>query len=308
MEILSSRAIATAIARSRACTVPAHARQAVYKNGVDLVPLTVTVTETSGRHVTGLSRDDFSVFEDGVLKDLTFFSSERVPTDLALVLDISGSMKMHLSLIKEAAAGLVEMLRPGDRASVNTVTRFAKVAQTLTADSARVVSAIRQLSAAGETSLYDGLYIALRGLEAARLHGETRKQAVVVLTDGFDTTSRLAFEDVRTLAVSLGVSVYVIAPPLAPSWGPPDTDMRQVQFELRTLAMDTGGRLFPSTAMTQLPAVASAIVVELAHQYELAYVADRRTASPGFRRVTVRVANATARTRAGYFASGPPSR
>jgi Ca-activated chloride channel family protein len=308
MNIRSTCVIALAVAWSLAWHTATLARQIVYRNGVELVPLTVTVTETNGKHLTGLGAEDFTVLEEGVPQSLTFFTGERVPTDVALVLDISGSMKLHLALIKQAAAGLVEMLRPGDRASVHTVTKFAKVAQGLTSDPASAVSAIRRLSAAGETSLYDGLYIALRGLEAARQHGETRKQAVVVLTDGFDTSSRLGFEDVRTLAVSLGVSVYVIAPPVESSWAPPDVDVREVQFELRTLALDTGGRLFASTAMTELPDVAAAIVVELASQYELAYVADRKTPARGFRRVTVRVANAIARTRAGYFASIPSTR
>lgn len=303
MTIHTSRALGAAAVWALASHTVVPAQQAVFRNGVELVPLTVTVTEASGKHVAGLAAGDFSVFEEGVQQPLTFFVAERVPVDVALVIDISGSMTKHLPLIKRAATGLVTSLHEGDRASLVAVARYAKIPQPLTAERASVARAVNGLAAAGDTALYDGLYIALRDLERARA-GTIRKQAVVLLTDGFDTKSLISFEEAKGLALLLGVSIYVIAAPTEEWDVPTDTNMHRTQYQLRTLAVETGARLFSPRAMAELPDVSIAIVAELAHQYELGYLPATKSAARGFRRVSVRVANAIARTRAGYFASG----
>ena len=93
---------------------PAHAHRRAepnFKSGVAMVPLTVTVTDTTGKHVTGLTGNDFTVFEDGVEQPLSFFACDEVPVDVALVVDTSGSMRADLPLVQSAAIGLVRKLR-----------------------------------------------------------------------------------------------------------------------------------------------------------------------------------------------------
>jgi VWFA-related protein len=282
------------------------AQQATFKGGVELVPLTVTVTDKTGRYLNGLAADDFTVLEDGVRQPVTFFTNERVATDVALVLDVSGSMVDHIRLISRAAVGLVQSLKQGDRASVVAVRKYVAMPQPLTSDLPAVVDAITGLSASGETALYDGVYIALKDLERARQTGDVRKQVIVLLSDGLDTSSHMRLDEISKYAISIGVSIYVIAAPLE-SWAAlPDRVLGRVQYDLRSLGLETGGRLFAPATIAELPDVCAAIAFEFANQYELAYVPQKPARAQGFRRVTVQVANAIARTRAGYYAAARP--
>jgi Ca-activated chloride channel homolog len=136
---------------------PLDAQSPTFKSGVDMVPLTVTVTDPTGKYVTGLTGNDFSVFENGVEQPLSFFANENVPLDLALVLDTSGSMQAELPLVRSAASGLARQLRPCDRGAVVEVKNFARIPQPFTSDRALIDRAINGLSTSGETALYDAL-------------------------------------------------------------------------------------------------------------------------------------------------------
>jgi hypothetical protein len=96
----------------------ARAQHAPFKSGTDMVPLTVTVTDRAGKHVTGPTGGDFTVFEDGVQQPLSFFAGEDVPLDVALVIDASSSMRADLPLVQKAASGLIRTLRSFDRGAV----------------------------------------------------------------------------------------------------------------------------------------------------------------------------------------------
>jgi Ca-activated chloride channel homolog len=277
-----------------AVTPAASAQIAVFKSGVDIVPLTVTVTDTKGKYVTGLTGNDFEVFEDGVKQAVTFFAREDVPVDVALLVDTSASMDGDLALVKSAASGLVARLRPADRAIVVDVKGSASIAQELT----------------GETALYDAVYVILRRLDRERrTAAEVRRQALVVLTDGIDTRSRLSFEDVLDLARRSNVSIYVVALKSAVAQTPrsrlPDAVLRS-DYDLKSVTRDSGGRLFEPTAAGDLPGIYCAIAEELFSQYDLGY-RPLRAGEGDFRRVMVRLSqtNAVARTRTGYIASSP---
>ena len=125
----SSRRILTALAVACGALVirlivPLDAQGPAFKSGVAMVPLTVTVTDTTGKHLTGLTGNDFTVFEDGVEQPLSFFACDEVPVDVALVIDTSGSMRADLALVQSAALGLVGKLRASDRGRTCAV-RFA---------------------------------------------------------------------------------------------------------------------------------------------------------------------------------------
>jgi Ca-activated chloride channel family protein len=289
-----------------AITVSVEAQQGLFKSGVELVPLTVTVTNKQGQYVNDLTDRDFRVFEEGVPQSLSFFTGDRVPIDLAIVLDVSGSMVNHMRLIRKAATGLVEGLHENDRAAIAAIKRYVELPQPLTSDMTKVLGAINGLSASGSTALYDGVYLALKELERWRRPGEATKQVIVVLSDGLDTSSHIAAEEVSAAATALGVNIYVIAAPTPLAEDPAPPAAGRAAYRMRLLARDSGGRLFAPTLLEELPAVCAAIAHELDNQYVLAYVPERRAPARGFRRVTVQVANAVARTRAGYFVSARP--
>lgn len=281
-----------------------------FKSSIDMVPLTVTVTDATGKYVTGLSDQDFTVLEDGVAQPLSFFARESVPVDVALVLDTSGSMGADLPLVQAAARGLVQQLRPSDRGAVVEVKDNAGMAQPFTSDRGLLEQAIRGLSASGNTSLYDGLYIVLREFERERrAAAQVRRQALVLLSDGLDTRSRLSADDVLELARRVGVNIYVIALKSGLATIPRqslDGSILRADYAMGAVARESGGRTYQPKSARELPAIYTAIAQELASQYELGYTPVRPGGDGAFRRVLVRIAaqaNALARTRSGYYAT-----
>ena len=293
-------------------SVTIDAQRPAFKSGVEMVPLTVTVTDTNGKYVAGLCGSDFQVYEDGVEQPVAFFASDEVPIDVALVLDTSSSMGVDLPLVKTAAIGLVRKLRPTDRAAIVSVTQTAGIPQSFTSEGALIERAIRSLSASGETALYDGLYVVLKEFERERkVATEVRRQALVLLSDGLDNRSRLAFDDVLDYARRVAVNIYVIALRGALAQVPrneQDAAVLRADYALNTVTRESGGRLFFPKMARDLAGIYTAIAQELFSQYELGYMPVRSVSDGGFRRVAVRVrpeTNALARTRSGYYA---PSR
>ena len=154
-----------------------HVQAQVFKSTVEVVPLTVTVTDAKGQYVKNLVETDFAVLEEGVRQSLAFFANEPVPIDLALTIDASASMASQLPIVRKAAGALVDSLRGGDRATVVTIRNAVGVALPLTADRPRIDAAIRDLSASGGTALYDGVYVVLKELERARM-AEIRRRVL----------------------------------------------------------------------------------------------------------------------------------
>jgi Ca-activated chloride channel homolog len=283
--------------------------QKPFKSGIEMVPLTVTVTDPAGKYVTGLADSDFTVVEDGVQQPLSFFASDHVPLDVALVLDTSGSMRADLPLVRSAALGLVHTLRDNDRGAVVEVKNTAGIPQPFTSDRARLEEAIRGLAASGSTALFDGVYVVLKEFERQRqANQEVRRQVLVLLSDGMDTQSRLGFDDVMDAARRAGVNIYIIAltgkVALVPR-AERDSDALRAEYNMGAMARESGGRTFFPKAARELPGIYTAIAQELASQYELGYIPVRPGGDGAFRRVMVRIApgvNALARTRAGYYA------
>ena len=288
--------------------------QRTFKSGIDIVPLTVTVTDNAGKFVPGLTGSDFTVLEDGVPQPLSFFASGDVPVDVGLVLDTSGSMATDLPLARTAAMGLVRALGADDRAAVVEINERASIPQPFTTDRTTIEHVIRGISASGSTALYDGLYVVLREFERVRQHQpKIRRQALVLLSDGLDTRSRLTFEDVLDLTRRANVSIYVVAlrgQSAMRARSDQSGTILRADYDLTTVARDSGGRLFFPKNAGELPAIYRAIAQELASQYELGYTPARPAGHGGFRRVAVQVTpaqKALARTRTGYYPSADPA-
>jgi Ca-activated chloride channel family protein len=286
----------------------AVAQGPVYTTGVDMVALTVTVTDAKGRSVSGLTAESFAVFEDGVRQSVSLFGGEDVPIDVGLALDTSDSMINALPAVKRAARAVVEAFRPGDRGAIIDIKDTIRIPQPLTEDRARLVSAIDALSAKGTTALYDGLYTTLREFERERRQRhEIRRHALVVLSDGVDTTSRLRFDDVTELARTLDVTIYTIALRDASAIEKNERPIQRAAWEMRTLASETGGLVFFPTTAAELPRIYDTIARELTSQYALGYVSSTPRLDGAFTRVALKLlppAQGIARTRSGYLASG----
>jgi Ca-activated chloride channel family protein len=183
------------------------------------------------------------------------------------------------------------------------------IAQELTSDRDSIARAIRGVSAGGETAVYDAVYVILRQLERERrTAAQVRRQAIVLLTDGIDTRSRVTLEDVLDVARRGNVSVYVVTLKSALAQTPRSeqpSGVLQSDYALNTVTRESGGRLFAPKTARDLPAIYTAIAEELFSQYDLAYMPLRAVGNGDFRRVVVRLrpqTNALARTRTGYIA------
>ena len=280
----------------------------VFRSGTSLVALNVSVTTNNNKEfASGLSREDFEVYEDGVRQDVQFFAATEVPLDLILLIDGSSSMNEKVSFVHEAASGFIDTMRPEDRAAVVSFADGVRVLQPLTSDRAGVRAAIDRTGAKGATALHNAIYVALKEFgRPAAAAGDVRRQAIAVLSDGEDTSSLLSFDDVLDMAKRSGVSIYTIG--LRGALGDRTTGQRryfsQADFAMKQLAVETGARPFFPESVADLNAVYAAIATELASQYSIGYVPQNVRDDGKYRRVIVRVANRPElkpRTRTGYF-------
>jgi Ca-activated chloride channel homolog len=289
---------------------PAPQPQVPFRAGVEVVSLNVTVTDGTSRYVTDLTADDFNVFEDGVKQEVTFFNRTNLPIALALLLDTSASMESKLPTAQEAAIGFAKRLRAQDLAEVIDFDSRVIVLAPFTNGAAELEQAIHKTSAGGSTSLYNAVYIALKDLKKviAKNTEEIRRQAIVLLSDGEDTSSLLPFEEVLDLAKRSETAIYAIGLRSADGPGSTSKGFKEAEFVLRQFAQETGGRSYFPSQISELAAIYGQIADELSSQYTVGYTSRNGRRDGSWRRVVVRVArqNLTARTKLGYFAPTNP--
>ena len=286
---------------------PAPAPPQVFRAGVELVSLNVTVTDSTGRYVTDLAEGDFSVFEDGAKQDLTFFNRNNLPIALSLLIDSSASMEQRMEHAQEAAIGFARKVREQDLAQVVDFDSRVEIKLGFTNKIDELEAAIRATSPGGSTALHNAVYISLKELAKikAKNTDEVRRQAIVVLSDGEDTSSLVSFEEVLELAKRSETAIYTIG--LQPREQGALRGFREAEFVLRQLAQETGGRAYFANRVEDLKDVYGQIADELSSQYSMGYASKNSKRDGAFRRLVVQVArpNVTARTKRGYY--GPVS-
>ena len=277
-----------------------------FRSGVDVVSLSVTAIDGTNHYVTDLGQEDFLVFEDGVKQDVTFFTRTQLPIALALLIDTSASMEDKLTTAQEAASGFAKKLRPEDVAEVIDFDSRVVVLQNFTNDTAALERAIRDTSAGGSTSLHNAVYIALNEMKKVRARSadEIRRTAIVILSDGEDTSSLLPFEEVLDLAKRSETTIYSIGirgrEPAA------QRGFKEAEFVLRQLSQETGGRAFFPGNVAELANIYGQIYDELSSQYTVGYTSKNGRRDGLWRRIVVRLSrpNVTARAKQGYYAPG----
>jgi len=297
---------AAAIAGSPQRTPEDSAQQPAFRTGVDIVSLNVTVTDGDSRFVTGLKQEDFIVFEDGIQQQVNFFTRTQLPIALAILMDTSASMDERMRTAQEAAIGFTQRLRPEDLAEIIDFDSRVVILQGFTNDVEQLEYAIRRTSAGGSTSLYNALYVSLKELKKTPLRVEdSHREAIVVLSDGEDTSSLVSFEEVLELAKRSETAIYTIG--LQSSEVRSRTGFREADFVLRQVAQETGGRGFFPKDVDDLPTIYQQISDELSSQYSLGYTSANPLRNGQWRRIIVRVSRegARARTKQGYY--GPTS-
>ena len=306
----------------------------VVRTETNLVQLNVGVVDPQGRAITSLSRNDFTVYEDGVRQQILNFDPADAPFSLVLMLDVSGSTLSFRPQFKQAALRFLDALAPDDRVSVVQFNEKVKMLTGFTTDRGKTAYAIdKRADGAGETHLYEALKFALAELDK---EGRQRRKAIVVLTDGLDTQLRnldrpllakvqtdqeaigaidpkasSALNSVLTAADRQGVSIFPLA---LPSGDPkrlplPDPVITGIysaaRARLQILADRTGGRLNDIRRLDQMARLYAEVAAELRTLYTVAYQPSGERGRNGkWHEIKIEVGHPEliVRTRPGYFA------
>ena len=313
MLIAALAALPTPTSAQAPADSPSSTQAPRFKSSVDVVSVAAVVRDRKGRFVNDLSREDFQIVEGGVpRKILDFRADADGPVKVALLLDISGSMRMgtRTADARHAAMHVFAGLRPSDHAAVFTFDTGLDQVSGFTSDRATLEAALeRTQKPYGQTSLYDATARIARVVaeESRSANGLPQRAAVVVVTDGVDTRSQLTAEQVAAIASEIDVPVYILAV-MAKVDDPREQTEQEDEGDgipasrLQELAQRTGGELFMSSAPAHASVAAREILGELRHQYVLAFEASTR---PGWRPLEVRAKNGhVVRARSGYTAGG----
>ena len=302
-----TRTYPLAVLVAAACATALSAQGQRIRSGVELVSLNVTVTDGSGKYVTDLNEGEFEVYEDGAKQKLTFFSKAQQPISLALLLDTSASMDERMGIAQEAAIGFAKQLHKEDQAEVIDFDSQVRVLSPFTNDEAALEKAIRATTANGSTSLYNALYIALTELRKVKVASasEIRRQAIVLLSDGDDTSSLIEFDRVLDVAKRSEVVIYCIG---LRQGEIARREFKEAEFVLKQLSNETGGRAYFPTDARELAKIYQGIWDELSSQYAVAYSSANPKRDGAWRRVQVRLTrpNITGRTKQGYYGPTEP--
>jgi len=293
------------------CMLPVTAQdvssqvQTTFRSTVDVVTIQASVRDSHGRVVNGLTQTDFEVRDNGEVRPILSLRSDRQsPISVAILVDMSGSMRAEpkTAMARQAYASVLSQLRNGqDEVAVFTFDSALHERRNFTRDLSTLKGALDEFEAFGSTSLYDATAAAARRLadRSAAL------KAIIVLTDGIDTSSAMNARDVSGLASSIDVPVYMVATV-------PSIDQRIMMesserattsdaADLRDLAEWTGGQFVFASTLIETVVASSKLIDELRQQYILAIEA---AGGREWRRLDVRVRRpaATVKARSGYFA------
>lgn len=322
---------------------PAPDSPVVFRGGVDLVRVTATVSDRDGRFVTGLRKEDFTIYEDGVRQEIAQFASDRAPVSLGILLDTSGSMSPDkMTAARDAIDRFIfNLLDKEDELFFVEFADHVTLGQNWTRDRQLISRAVRETRAVGNTSLFDAIATAVPKAET----GQHRKKALLVISDGNDSHSTTTLDELRQIIRDSEVLVYALGidavereettrrqPPRTPPASPfppgprfpgielprfpiPSTPPIADTFPrprgervdgdtLRRITDDTGGLTEIVRGPAGLPRATARIADELRRQYDLGYTSNRlKDGTWHVIRVEVPRRGVIVRARTGFFAS-----
>jgi Ca-activated chloride channel family protein len=272
---------------------------------VDLAAFNITVLGDDGRPVTGLTADNFRVYEDGREEKIKIFQPEDTPATVGLLIDNSGSMRNKQNDVVAAATAFVEASHPDDEMFVvnfNRVPWFAlRSGLAFTSDRAEIRAALNHPRMEGTTALYDAIELALKHLK----EGGRQRKALVILSDGGDNASHIKLSDALKMAEQSSATIYCIG-----IYDPNQRDRNPAV--LRRIAKVSGGEsYFPST-LEDLHTVWPRIAGAIRGQYTIGYISSNQAHDGTFRKVKIIAKNKRGkvldvRARSGYISGSAPN-
>ena len=277
------------------------AQEAVFRAGIDLVNLGVTVTDRRGQLVDDLTQDDFVIVEDGRPQTIRYFatgSGAAPDLHLGLMLDVSESMGDDIAFTRTAS---IQFLRAMTESRDVTLVDFdtqVRAARFSSAEFPRLVERIRTQKVSGATALFDAIGVYLDG--AAEQDGRT---VMLLYTDGLDTRSAMRLSEVVDLVKASDVTIYSIGVM-------PISSMRlraEQQAVLRQISETSGGQVYFPSSARELDKVYAQVALEIRTRYTLGYVSSNERADGAWRKIEIKITRPDAkdlriRTRRGYYA------
>jgi len=277
----------------------------VFRSGVDLVNVGVTISDKKGGLVTTLTQDDFEIYEDGKKQAIRYFAAgDPVDADhpgpalhLGVLLDVSESMGEDMSFTKTASIKFLNRLLDAVDITVVDFDTEVRVARYSQNEFARVVERIRQKKASGWTALYDAVGVYLDGAG-----GQDGRKVMLLYTDGGDTRSSIAFHELIDLLKASDVTVYAIGE----LEHQPSSARTEQRMRLTQIAEVTGGQAFFPMAIKELDSVYDKVVAEIRAQYTLGYLSTNEKTDGAWRKVEIKMVrkegrDLRVRARKGYF-------
>jgi Ca-activated chloride channel family protein len=278
--------------------------QAVMCVRTELVAVPVTVTDGRGHHVSGLSQENFRVFENGRPQPIAVFHHGDAPVTLGLIIDRSQSMRTKTPALQAAVSALLQSSRPDDElfaVDFNDRVSFALPGgRPFTNDAKELEASLTAVDAAGQTALYDGV---AEGLQHLQL-GRAEKRPLIVVSDGGDNASRRTYAEVLELARRSDVVIYAIG-----LLGTSPAEEEEDAGLIKRLCNDTGGLAYFPRSAEEMIAASTHIARDLREQYTLGFAPGTHNDGRAFRRIEVKVYAAGqrrlhVRTRSGYVVQG----
>ena len=254
------------------------------KIDVDLTLVNLTVTDPLDRLVTGLEREHFRVFEDGIEQEVLTLSSEDVPVSIGLVFDMSGSMSDKVEKAREAAVQFMRTANPLDQFFLVSFNDRAELTSGFTSSVDELQNRMMFTASRGRTALLDAIYLGLSQMRGAH----NGKRALLIISDGGDNHSRYNETDVKNYLKEADCQLYAIG--IFDAIGNRRTSE---ELEGPTLLSEmtemTGGRVFPVGNLGELPDIAAKIGMELRNQYVLGYKSSNLRRNGAYRKIKVKL-------------------
>jgi Ca-activated chloride channel family protein len=270
----------------------------------DLVTLTLTVTDIYGRYVSGLTKNAFTVSDNGREQEITFFSDNDAPVSLGILFDVSDSMSgTKINKARKALERFINTSHPNDEYFLIAFNSRAQLLMDRTRDGEAVLRKLTLVTPKSNTALYDACYL---GIEKVT-RGTHQKKAMLIISDGQDNASRYNFGEVRRLLKESDVVVYAVGIMDGRDMG--SSDGMQGQAFLDELTSVTGGKAFYPASDVEMDEIFDRIAIELRHQYSIGYTPVDFQPDGRWHKVKVKVKpprgmpRLNVRNREGYYAT-----
>jgi Ca-activated chloride channel homolog len=286
----------------------------------DMVSVPITVRRPESGFVKGLPQSAFHIYEDGKPQEIAYFEQEGLPTGIAVVLDISGSVRSEWGAIKYATIKFLENLKPEDQFSLVTFNTEIRLKMDWGRKTDRLNSVLTSIYCKDNTKLWDAIWITgndvFKNAKDAFAKGVEYKKAMIIMTDGLDNNSSVSYEEALQSAVRSGAAVYIVSKTESirqlmefeknnnPYISIPQKEFANAEQALQTLAYKTGGRMLYPNNFGQLDNIYAQVDEELRNQYTVGYYSTNKANDGSYRNIEVRVQSPGSQVsaRPGYYA------